>query len=143
MKYLILGPASMGIFALIGGLKARESQLVDVQEISGSSAGAILTLFLAMGMSVDEILEIALSINISNFFKIKLSSFFSKFGFVDMAPIKKKPQIAQAYGKNWSYKFIARKVRTRIVKKHLLIWPIITMQSCGPCQMQLSCLTLS
>ena len=90
MKYLILGPASMGIFALIGGLKARESQLVDVQEISGSSAGAILTLFLAMGMSVDEILEIALSINISNFFKIKLSSFFSKFGFVDMAPIKKK-----------------------------------------------------
>ncbi len=80
----------MGIFALIGGLKARESQLVDVQEISGSSAGSILTLFLAMGMSVDEILETAVSINISNFFKIKLGSFFTKFGFVDMQPIRKK-----------------------------------------------------
>tara|TARA_Y100000741_G_scaffold355649_1_gene331320 strand:- start:919 stop:1680 length:762 start_codon:yes stop_codon:yes gene_type:complete len=90
MKYLVLGPASMGIFALIGGLKARESQLVDVQEISGSSAGSILTLFLAMGMSVDEILETAVSINISNFFKIKLGSFFTKFGFVDMQPIRKK-----------------------------------------------------
>ncbi len=80
----------MGIFALIGGLKARESQLVDVQEISGSSAGSILALFLAMGMSVDEILETAVSINISNFFKIKLGSFFTKFGFVDMQPIRKK-----------------------------------------------------
>tara|TARA_Y100000389_G_scaffold39205_1_gene33624 strand:+ start:2412 stop:3173 length:762 start_codon:yes stop_codon:yes gene_type:complete len=90
MKYLVLGPASMGIFALIGGLKARESQLVDVQEISGSSAGSILALFLAMGMSVDEILETAVSINISNFFKIKLGSFFTKFGFVDMQPIRKK-----------------------------------------------------
>ncbi len=80
----------MGIFALIGGLKARESQLVDVQEISGSSAGSILTLFLAMGMSVDEILETAVSINISNFFKVKLGSFFTKFGFVDIQPIRKK-----------------------------------------------------
>ena len=80
----------MGIFALIGGLKARESQLVDVQEISGSSAGSILTLFLAVGMSVDEILDTATSINLSNFFKIKLGSFFTKFGFVDMQPIRKK-----------------------------------------------------
>lgn len=80
----------MGIFALIGGLKARESQLVDVQEISGSSAGSILALFLAVGMSVDEILDTATSINLSNFFKIKLGSFFTKFGFVDMQPIRKK-----------------------------------------------------
>ena len=90
MKYLILGPASMGIFALIGGLKAIESKLVDVQEISGSSAGSILTLFLAMGLSVDEILEVALSIDISNYCKIKLSSFFNRYGFVDVAPIRRK-----------------------------------------------------
>lgn len=80
----------MGIFALIGGLKARESELVDVQEISGSSAGSILALFLAVGMSVDEILNTAVSIEISNFFKIKLGSFFTKFGFVDINPIRKK-----------------------------------------------------
>ena len=80
----------MGIFALIGGLKARESELVDVQEISGSSAGSILALFLAVGMSVDEILNTAVTINISNFFKIKLGSFFTKFGFVDINPIRKK-----------------------------------------------------
>ena len=90
MKYLVLGPASMGIYSLIGSMKARESSLVDVKEISGSSAGAILALFLAIGMSVDEILETSLSLNIPNFVKIRLGSFFNKFGFVDMEPIRNK-----------------------------------------------------
>jgi NTE family protein len=90
MKYLVLGPASMGIFSLIGALKARETNLVNVKEISGSSAGAILALFLAVGMSVDEILETSLSLNIPNFVKIRIGSFFNKFGFVDMGPIRKK-----------------------------------------------------
>ena len=80
----------MAIYSLIGSLKARESQLVEVQEISGSSAGSILTLFLALGMSVDEILNISLNTNISNLVKLRLGSFFTKFGFVSMAPIRKK-----------------------------------------------------
>jgi predicted acylesterase/phospholipase RssA len=71
-------------------LKARESSLADVKEISGSSAGAILALFLAVGMSVDEILDVSLSLDIPNFVKIRLGSFFNKFGFVDMGPIRKK-----------------------------------------------------
>ena len=90
MKYLVLGPASMGIFTLIGALKARETALADVKEISGSSAGAIIALFLAMGMSVDEVLNKSLSLNIPNFVKIRIGSFFNKFGFVDMGPIRKK-----------------------------------------------------
>jgi len=80
----------MGIFTLIGALKARETALASVQEISGSSAGAILALFLAMGMSVDEVLDKSLSLNIPNFVKIRIGSFFNKFGFVDMGPIRKK-----------------------------------------------------
>lgn len=80
----------MGIYSLIGALKARESSLADVQEISGSSAGAILALFLAVGMSVDEILDASLSLDIPTFVKIRLGSFFNKFGFVDMGPIRKK-----------------------------------------------------
>jgi len=80
----------MGIFSLIGALKARETALADVREISGSSAGAILALFLALGMSVDEILDLSLSLDIPTFVKIRLGSFFNKFGFVDMGPIRKK-----------------------------------------------------
>ena len=90
MKYLVLAPASMGIYSLIGALKARESSLVDVKEISGSSAGSIIALFLAVGMSVDEILKISLSLDVSQLMKIRITSFYSKFGFVDISPIRKK-----------------------------------------------------
>jgi predicted acylesterase/phospholipase RssA len=90
MKYLVLGPASMGIYAMIGALKVRESKLVDVKEISGSSAGSILALFLALGMSVDEIYDVALNLNVSKFVKICIKSFFNKCGFVDMGPIRNK-----------------------------------------------------
>jgi predicted acylesterase/phospholipase RssA len=90
MKYLVLGPASMGIFSLIGTLKALEPKLVDVKEISGSSAGSILALLLALGMSVDEILEIALDLDIPKFVKLRIGSFFNKFGFVDLEPIRGK-----------------------------------------------------
>jgi predicted acylesterase/phospholipase RssA len=90
MKYLVLGPASMGIYSLIGTLKALESKLVDVKEISGSSAGSILALLLALGMSVDEILDVALNLNVPEFVKLRIGSFFNKFGFVDLGPIREK-----------------------------------------------------
>ena len=75
---------------MIGALKARESKLAEVKEISGSSAGSILALFLALGMSVDEIYDIALNLNIPEFVKLRIGSFFNKFGFVDMGPIREK-----------------------------------------------------
>ena len=80
----------MGIYSLIGSLKALESKLVDVKEISGSSAGSIIALFLALGMSVDEILNISLSLDIPKFVKLRIGSFFNKFGFVDLEPIREK-----------------------------------------------------
>jgi predicted acylesterase/phospholipase RssA len=90
MKYLVLGPASMGIYSMIGTLKALEPRLVDVKEISGSSAGSILALLLALGMSVDEILDVALNLNVPEFVKLRIGSFFNKFGFVDLGPIREK-----------------------------------------------------
>ena len=98
----------MGIYSLIGALKARETDLADVQEISGSSAGAILGLFLAMGMSVDEILATSLDLNIPNFVKIRIGSFFNKFGFVDMAPIRKK--LVEICGSDPSFSEIEMKI---------------------------------
>ena len=62
---------------MIGTLKARESELVDVKEISGSSAGSILALFLGVGMSIDEIFETSLNLNVPNFVKIRIGSFLT------------------------------------------------------------------
>ncbi len=75
---------------MIGALKARESSLADVQEISGSSAGAILALFIAMGISIDEILSTSLALHVPEFVKIRIRSFFNTFGFVDIQPIRSK-----------------------------------------------------
>ena len=90
MKYLVLGPASMGIYALIGAMKSMETALGQVKEISGSSAGSMLALFWAIGMSVDDIIDASLSIEISDFVKLNIGSFFNKFGFVEIGPIREK-----------------------------------------------------
>jgi predicted acylesterase/phospholipase RssA len=90
MKYLVLGPASMGIYALIGAMKSMEQSLDQVKEISGSSAGSMLALFWAVGMSMDDIVDASLSINISDFVKLNIGSFFNKFGFVELDPIREQ-----------------------------------------------------
>jgi predicted acylesterase/phospholipase RssA len=90
MKYLVLGPASMGIYAMIGALKSMEDKMDQVKEISGSSAGSILALFWAVGISIDDIIDASLSIDISNFVKLNIGSFFNKFGFVEIDPIREK-----------------------------------------------------
>lgn len=90
MRYLVLGPAAMGIFSHIGVLKKHESELSQVEEISGSSAGAIIALFLAMGYDMDKILDVCLDINISDYTKIHLKSFLSNYGFIDIKPIREK-----------------------------------------------------
>lgn len=90
MKYLVLGPASMGIYAMMGALKSMEDKMDRVKEISGSSAGSILALFWAVGISIDDIIDASLSIDISNFVKLNIGSFFNKFGFVEIDPIREK-----------------------------------------------------
>lgn len=90
MKYLVLGPASMGIYAFLGRLKSMEKSLSDVREVSGSSAGSILALFWAMGMTVDEMIDVSLDVDISEFVKLNIGTFFNKFGFVEMEPIREK-----------------------------------------------------
>jgi len=108
MKYLVLGPGAMGIYAMIGRLKRINKELRDVQEISGASAGSILALFLALGMSVDKILRISLSLDISEFVKVNIALFFNKFGFVDVEPIRKK--LIEVCGCNPTFKELKKKI---------------------------------
>lgn len=90
MKYLVIGPGAMGLYAMIGRLKKLNKELHKVEEISGSSAGSILALLLALGMSVDKILRIALSLDISEFVNANITLFFNKFGFIGVDPIRQK-----------------------------------------------------
>jgi len=88
MKKLAIGPAAMGIYAQIGWLKKHEARLQEVDEISGSSAGAVLAVLLGMGISPDRMMEVAMDMNISDLVKVSIRSFVNKFGFVDTGPLR-------------------------------------------------------
>jgi predicted acylesterase/phospholipase RssA len=90
MKYLVLGPGALGYFSLLGYVKSIEDKLEGIKELSGASAGAIISLFLSVGLSVDEIIKFSFDFNVPEFVKIDLGCFFNKFGFVDIDPIRSK-----------------------------------------------------
>jgi len=90
MKYLVIGPGAMGIFAMLGHLKTIENRLIDVQQISGASAGSILAFMLAIGKTVDEVIDISLRLNISDLVKLNLKCFLHSYGLIDLDPLRNK-----------------------------------------------------
>tara|TARA_B110000977_G_C11042569_1_gene479368 strand:+ start:746 stop:1501 length:756 start_codon:yes stop_codon:yes gene_type:complete len=84
MKYLALGPAGMGLFSIIGKLKSIEERIDLFQEISGSSAGAIIALLLGIGLTIDEILDKTMSVDthaLTSSFSLK--SMITMYGCID------------------------------------------------------------
>ena len=108
MEYLVLGPASMGIFAILGCLTKYESALKNIKEISGSSAGAILAVALAMDIPLHDVLDRLLSLDIENLTKFKLKCFMKTYGFIDMAPIR--DMFVKCYGSDPTFADLRKKV---------------------------------
>ena len=108
MEYLVIGPGAMGYFAMLGYLKTIEPSLKNVKEISGASAGAIIAIFLALGYSVDDILEISLREDISDLVKLNLKCFIDKFGFIDIDPIREK--FKDVFGYNPTFSQLKKKI---------------------------------
>ena len=87
-KYLVLGPAAMGYFAFLGVLSKIDTSVFE--EISGSSAGAIIGMFLAHGKTIDEILQWSMNLDLKELSKMNLKSFLISYGLISHEPIKKK-----------------------------------------------------
>lgn len=90
MEYLVIGPGAMGIFAMLGYLKTIENHLTDVKEISGASAGSILALLFALGKTVDEMIDVSLTLNISDLVKPNLKCFIRSYGVIDAEPLRRE-----------------------------------------------------
>ena len=91
IKYLILGPAGMGYYALLGAIhKLQEShKLQNLKEISGASAGALLGFMYCLYRgNMKQILEKSLDIDIESNTKINLQSFLNNYGFIDFTGIR-------------------------------------------------------
>lgn len=87
-KYLAIGPAAMGYFALLGTISKLD--LTTIEEISGSSAGAIIGMFLACNKTIDEITQWSLDLDLKELSKMNLKSFLKNYGLIPHDPIKKK-----------------------------------------------------
>ena len=70
----------MGFYALLGAL--RDVDISCVEEISGASAGAIIALFLCVGLTVPQILERTLMLDIESYLSLDLVSLMTKYGLV-------------------------------------------------------------
>ena len=83
MKYLVLGPCAQGVFAILGFLKKHESELADLDEVSGASAGSLLAFLMTSQKPLDEIVDLFLNTDTSQMSKLNLRLFFKSFGFAD------------------------------------------------------------
>jgi NTE family protein len=91
MKCLALGPGAMGFFIEIGVLaKMTElGRLEDLEEISGSSAGALLGfLFLATRGDIAKVLDFSLKVPVNQIMKPNLKSLLTCYGLIPQTKIK-------------------------------------------------------
>lgn len=108
MEYLVLGPAGMGIFTLVGSLMKYEDTIKNIKEISGASAGAVLAVALALNVPLHDLLDRLLSLDIENLTKFKLKSFIKNYGFVTMKPFR--DALEKAYGSDPTFSDLPKKV---------------------------------
>jgi len=90
IKYLVLGPGSTGIFAMIGCLQMlHDTKKVDIKEISGASSGSILgLLYIISGANIKKILQESIDINVEASTKINIKKKKKKYGFIDTCLIR-------------------------------------------------------
>lgn len=87
MKYLILGPGGMAYFSMIGRvIKMNEmKQFEDLEEISGSSAGALCAFcYLVARKNLDSLIETSLNIKTDKVLKFTLKNLLKNFGGIDL-----------------------------------------------------------
>jgi len=92
MKYLVLGPSALGVFAVAGCLNYYEkhSMTDDLLEIAGSSSGALLGfVWLMMNKDTQRVLNWALDIDTKSITELKLPNLLSEFGLIDHSEIKR------------------------------------------------------
>ena len=91
MKHLAIGPGVLGYFALIGVLKnmADTARLDNLEEISGSSAGALVAfMYIASRGNFERLLDVSLNIPINKLAKPDLKTLIKSYGLVPVERVK-------------------------------------------------------
>jgi len=84
---VVIGPGGMGFYAFLGSVAC--IGLENIDEVSGSSAGAILGLFICSGKTLEETLDFCFSVNLKELATVSIMSLVTNFGLISHSPIKK------------------------------------------------------
>lgn len=85
MKYVIIGPGSMGYYGFIGHMVKlhEDGQLDDLEEISGSSAGALAAFMYIIGRTnIKKLVDESINVELSKAMKINITNFVKRYGFI-------------------------------------------------------------
>jgi predicted acylesterase/phospholipase RssA len=91
VKYLAIGPGSMGFYVYLGALaRLKDKGRLDaLSELSGASAGSLLSFMYCLYKGdTKRILEKAVSINVKELMKPNIKSLLKNFGIVPLKPLK-------------------------------------------------------
>ena len=108
MRYLILGPGALGFYSMLGYLMKNESQIRNVEEISGASSGAILGFFMLSNKSLQDIFDLTINMDLTDMTKVELKTFINSFGFINHELIKQK--LVEMWGGNPTFKELPKKL---------------------------------
>ena len=108
MRYLVLGPAALGFYAILGYITKIKDVLEEVEEISGTSSGAMLGFLLLSGKSPQQIFDLTININTEELTKVDLKTFINSFGFINHELIKQK--LVELWGGNPTFKELPKKL---------------------------------
>lgn len=103
----------MGFYSMLGILQVLEDngRLEGIQEISGASAGSMIGLLMSIKnpLSISDIFETSLSIDVPAYTKPNLQTFLNNFGFIPHEPIKEL-LIELCRGTNPKFKQLKKKL---------------------------------
>ena len=91
--HLILSPGGVGGIYKIGGCVCGMPDFDDIQEVSGSSAGAVIGLLICMGFQPNQIKEILFKSDLTILKKFDFKALFTSFGLSKWDEMKKHYQI--------------------------------------------------
>ena len=98
----------MAFYAMLGACSSMWDQIKNVEEISGASAGAMLGLFIGLGMTPKDICDATIDIDIKEIASYNIRTFLDKYGLIDHAQIREK--LISICGGNPTFSDLSKKV---------------------------------
>jgi predicted acylesterase/phospholipase RssA len=97
MVRVVVGPGAMGFFAELGAMHA-SLKLEEIEEIAGSSAGALAALCFILDVPLDK----CMTVDTTRVFKPSIRSFLTNYGFVPRNRIYKT--FRDFFERDWTFK---------------------------------------